>query len=106
MKAALILLSASILILLLIWWRSDIWFSNSTVDIRHHDTYFVIANFHFVFFVLLFLGTFYLLGTVLGTKFRNKIFIVLPIIFLVVDVYIFWNLYSSFHHSQNFAQLG
>lgn len=105
MKSALIFLAVSVLILLLIWWRCDVWFSNSTVDIHFHDTYFVIAHFYFVLFVILFLGTFSSLGGVIGTKFQNKIFIVSLIIFLVSDSYIIWNVYSSFHPSQNFSQL-
>jgi|SRR6478609_8844883 heme/copper-type cytochrome/quinol oxidase subunit 1 len=104
MKTALLFLFAAIVFLGLIYSRIDVWFNESTIDIHVHDTYFVIARWHAIFFIILFLGTFSFIGGIIGTKFQNKIFMVLLLIFLVVDFYIFWNFYNSFHHSQNFAQ--
>jgi hypothetical protein len=106
MKTAFLFLFISIVFLALIYSRVDVWFSPSTIDIHVHDTYFVIARRQAIFFIILFLGTFSSIGGVIGTKFGNKTFIVLLIIFVVVDIYIFWNLYSSFYHSQNFGQSG
>jgi hypothetical protein len=105
MKTALIFLGVAILILILLWSRVDVWFTDSTIDIHVHDTYFVIPRWHIIFFAILFLGTFSSLGGVIGTRFRNKFFIVFLIIFVVIDTYIIWHLYNSFHHSQSFSQL-
>lgn len=99
MKTALIFLAIAIVLLFLFWLKVDVWFGDSTIDIHFHDTYFVIACWHFILFVFLILGTFSSLGGIIGTKFKNKLFIAVLLIFLAVDAYIIWNLYSAFHHS-------
>ena len=96
MKTALIFLVVAILILLLLWFRTDVWFTNATVDIHFHDTYFVSTRFSFVVFVILFLGTLSSLGGIIGTRFRNKFFLFAFIIFSAADGYLIWNIYSSF----------
>ena len=97
MKTALIFLVVAILILILLWFRTDVWFTNSSVDIHFHDTYFVTTRFSFVLFVILFLGTLSSLGGVIGTRFGNRAFAILVLIFLLADAYVVWSMYSSFH---------
>jgi heme/copper-type cytochrome/quinol oxidase subunit 1 len=94
MKTAFIFLALSILLLILFWWRFDIWFSDSTIDIHVHDTYYVIARWHAVLVIILFLGTFSSFGGMIGTRFRNKFFLITLIIFFVADIYIAWQAYS------------
>lgn len=97
MKTALIFLVIAILILLLLWSRVDIWFGNSTIDIHIHDTYFVIARWHFILLIILILGSISSLGGVIGTRFQNKAFITFFFIFLAVDAFIAWEVYNLFH---------
>jgi cytochrome c oxidase subunit 1 len=94
MKTALIFLALAILLLVLFWWRFDVWFSDSTIDIHVHDTYYVIARWHAVLVTILFLGTFSSFGGVIGTRFRNKFFLIAVTIFLLADAYITWQVYS------------
>lgn len=99
MKSALIFLGVGILILILLCSRVDVWFTNSTVDIHVHDTYFVIARWHFILLIILILGTFSSLGGAIGTRFQNKAFIAFLFIFLAIDAFIVWKVYSLFHYS-------
>lgn len=98
MKTALIFLAVAILVLLLFYSGVDIWFTKTTIDIRFHDTYFVISHPHIFLVLLLYLGTFFFLGGIIGTRFRNKIFLTLFIVILAADIIIIWKVYSMFHH--------
>lgn len=96
MKTALAFLLVAISLLSLIWWRLDVYDSKSAVDIHFHDTYFVIYRPYIILVIFLFLGTIFSLGGTIGTRFRNKIFLIALIIFVAIDGYIIWNNYSSF----------
>jgi hypothetical protein len=95
MKTALIFLVVAILILVLLWSRVDIWFSESTIDIHVHDTYFVIARWHFILLIILILGTISSLGGVIGTRLRNKPFLISFLIFLAIDAYLYLSFFRS-----------
>ena len=92
MKTALAFLFISILILLFLLSKTDIFFGKSTVDIHVHDTYFVIDRLQFIFFIVLILGTVSSFGGVIGTRFRSKAFLIAFLIFLAADVYMFYPL--------------
>lgn len=96
MKTALIFLAIAVLLLVLIYSRVDIWFSESTIDIHIHDAYFVIARWHVILLITLFLGTFSSLGGVIGTRFHNKFFLIAFIFFIAFDLYIVWTVRSLF----------
>lgn len=96
MKAAVSFFVIGVLILVFLYFVSDISFQSSTVDIQVHDTYFVLTRFSFFLFVILFLGTFSSLGGVIGTRFKNTAFIVLFFILLLIDAYIVWSMNNSF----------
>jgi hypothetical protein len=96
MKTALIFLAIAVLLLVLVYSRIDIWFSESTIDIHIHDTYFVIARWHSIPLVILLLGTISSLRGAIGTKFQNKFFLIALILFIVVDLYVVWSVRSVF----------
>jgi heme/copper-type cytochrome/quinol oxidase subunit 1 len=92
MKTALAFLLISILVLLFLWSKTDIFFGRSTVDIHVHDTYFVIDRLQFILFIVLILGTLSSLGGVIGTRFRSKVFLIAFLSFLAADAYVFYPL--------------
>ena len=97
MRTALIFVAVAVLVLTLLYLLTDVWFRPSSIDIHVHDTYFVINRPHVLLLLLLYLGTFFLLGGTIGTKLKNKVFLILFLVFLAADVYLFWNVYSAFH---------
>jgi len=92
MKTALTFLLISILVLLFLWSKTDIFFSKSTVDVHVHDTYFVIDKLQFILFIVLIPGTLSTLGGVIETRFRSKAFLLVLLIFLAADAYVFYPL--------------
>lgn len=96
MKTALIFLGIAVLLLILIYSRVDIWFSESIIDIHIHDTYFVIARWQAILLIILFLGTFFSSGGVIGTRFHNKFFLIALVLFIAVDLYMVWSVRSMF----------
>lgn len=84
MKLAIGFLIIGIFLLSLFFHRSDIWIS-STIDIHLHDTYYVFDKWHFAIVVFIYLLSFFSLGGAIGTRFKNKKFLVTWIITLLVD---------------------
>ena len=99
MKTALIFLAIAVLLLVLLYSQVDVWIGNSTIDIHVHDTYFVVVRWEVILVIILFLGTFSSLGGVIGTRFHNKFFLIVFILFIAVDLYIVWSVYSLFKQS-------
>jgi heme/copper-type cytochrome/quinol oxidase subunit 1 len=97
MKTAVIFLAIAILLLVFIYARIDVWFSETTIDLHIHDTYFVIARWHAIFLIILFLGTLSSLGGVIGTRLQNKFFLIAFILFIAFDLYIVWTVRSLFN---------
>jgi len=87
MKTAFAFLFAGIILLIFLYSKGAIFFTGSTIDIHLHDTYYIIAYFHLIVLVVLFLGTLFAIGGILGTLLRNKYFIWMTFIFFLVDVF-------------------
>ncbi|HEY6953631.1 MAG TPA: hypothetical protein VI385_00230 [Flavisolibacter sp.] len=92
MKTALVFLAGAILLLVLVLWN-DVHFTNDTVDLHFYDTYFIVANSQVVLVIISFPGTLSSLGGVVGTRFRNKFFLIALMVFLLADAYILWTVY-------------
>jgi hypothetical protein len=87
MKGALIAFFIGIATLFFLYTSIDVYRSKETINIHWHDTYFVLSYTAVVVFVLLFLGTFFSIGGLVGSYFRSKLFWVLAVSFLAVDTY-------------------
>lgn len=64
------------------------WIWPETVDVHVYDTKYVVNGFDFFTPIVLFLGTLFLIGAVLGTKLRNRTVLILLILMLAVDTYV------------------
>jgi hypothetical protein len=93
MKTALVFLAGAILLLVFVLWNLDVHFTNDTVDLHFYDTYFIVANSQVVLAIISFSGTLSSLGGVIGTRFRNKFFLIALTVFLLADAYILWTVY-------------
>ena len=87
MKVAWITLSIGAVLLILFFSRAQLWVRKATIDIHVHDTYFIVPYLFLILFFFLFLGTFFTLGGLVGTSFRNKYFIGAFIFFALADAY-------------------
>jgi len=74
------------LVLLFFLLRGWMQFTPSTVDLHLFDTYLVITYVHFILFIVLVLGTFFSLGRTVATRFNNKYFLGLLLVFALADV--------------------
>lgn len=99
MKGALIALLIGIVILILLYSRMQIFSRQGTIDIHLHDTYFVLSYASVIVFMLLFLGTFFSIGGVIGTMFKSKLFLILAVLFTSVDTYYIVTLYKAFNNT-------
>src|SRR5689334_19819089 len=96
MKGALLLLVIGIALLLAIYFKLDIYRSQSTFDVHFHDTYIVLDNWLVIGFVTLFLGIFFSIGGLIGSRFTNKFFWFLSLLFLGVTAYYVLVYYKAF----------
>lgn len=87
MKGAFIALMIALAILILFLVASKIYSTQGTVDIQFHDTYFVLSHASVLVFILLFLGTLFSIGGIIGTHFKSTVFWVLLVAFICVDIY-------------------
>ena len=87
MKGAFIALFTGIILLCLFCLRLDIYRSSQTTAIHFHDTYFVLSNAFVFIFLFFFPGTFFSIGGLIDNHFRSRLFWVLTVLFLTVDVY-------------------
>ena len=87
MKGALVGLFVGIVLLILLYFKIDVYRSKGTIDIHLHDTYFVLSYSSVAIFILLFLGTFFSIGGMIGSIFKSKLFWILTILVLSIDAY-------------------
>jgi hypothetical protein len=87
MKGALTSLLLAIALLMLLYWKSDVFLTAKTIDIHLHDTYYIVSYKHLAAALFLFLGTFFSLGGLIRTRARSRLFLVLTILFVAVDAY-------------------
>ena len=96
MKGALIGLLISIILLFSLSFKMSTHRTKPTIDIHFHDTYFILSYTSVVIFLILFLGTFFTFGGTIGTNFKNKLFWVLALAFLGVDIFFIVRNYKLF----------
>ena len=96
MKGALIALFIGFTMLVLLSFGMNLRSSNGTFDIHVHDTFFVLSYAGGVVFSLLVLGTFFSVGGMLGTFFRDRFFLISALVFLSVDTYYIVYFYKAF----------
>lgn len=97
MKTAVVFLTIGIILLTIVSFKTNAKFAASTVDIHVHDTVFVVPYFYISILSLLFLGTLFSIGGVIGTKFRGKIFIILFLLCAAACGYIIWKVNQAFN---------
>jgi hypothetical protein len=96
MKGALISLGIGIILLLVFCSRISIYIGGSTFDVHFHDTYFVFSKWSVIILVTFFLGTFFWIGGLIGTRFRNKWVWLMALLFLGVTAYYVVFFYRAF----------
>ncbi|GAC1426859.1 MAG: hypothetical protein NVS1B13_19830 [Flavisolibacter sp.] len=94
MKTALIFLAIGLFLFFFFLTRGNVESSKETIDIHFHDTYYVIAKVHFYLFLFLFISTFSFIGGTIGTRFKNRGFLLGMVILLVVDIYLFIGMFD------------
>jgi phosphoglycerol transferase MdoB-like AlkP superfamily enzyme len=97
MKGAVVALFIGFALLVVLYFKINVNSSKATVDIYLHDTFFVLSYASVILFILLFLGTFFSIGGVIGSLFKSRLFWILTILFLSVDIYYFVMFYKAFN---------
>ena len=97
MKIAVILVVIGIALLGFYLYPAIVHLGSTTVDIHLNDTYFVIDNSHFVIAVALFLLTLFGFGGIMGTGVKNRMFLLIFFIALVLDGIVAWLVYHQFY---------
>ena len=95
MKIAVIFVVVGITLLGLFLYPAIFRSDSNTVDIHLSDTYFVIHKFYLVIAVGLFSLTLFGFGGVIGTGFKNKMFLFTFFIALLLDGLVAWWIYNQ-----------
>jgi hypothetical protein len=90
LRIGLYFLLFGILLIGIFSWRSDVFFRGGSIDIHTNDTYFVFAKSHVLIGVLVFLLFLFSLGGVIGSRLKNRVYIVLFLVASSFVVYIIW----------------
>ena len=86
-KGAYTALLLAIAVLLLFYLNMDIYTTKTTLDIHVQDTFFILSYTAVAFILFLLLGTFFVLGGLIGSRFESKLFWVLVLLFAIMDLY-------------------
>jgi hypothetical protein len=97
MKGALIGLFIGLTLLVFLYLKLAPYRSSSSFDIHVHDTYFVLNYLSAIGFCLIILGTFFAIGGIIGTQFKGKLFWILALLFLSIDIYYGVSFYKAFN---------
>ena len=100
MKGALIGFFIGLTLLIFFYFKTDIYKSKGTIDIHFHDTYFVLNYLSVIVFAILFLGTFFSVGGIIGNYFKSRLFWVLAVLFLSIDFYYIATFYKAFKDAE------
>jgi heme/copper-type cytochrome/quinol oxidase subunit 1 len=95
MKVAVGFLLVGMIVLGLLLCQSAVRLAQTTIDLHVHDTYFVISYVVFVPLVLLALLALFALGGVIGTRCKNRYFLVTFLIALALNGWLYWHFFSS-----------
>lgn len=87
MKGAWIAFFIALSLLFLLCVTAKIYNTSGTIDLQLHDSYFILSYATVIIFILLFLGTFFSIGGIIGTRFKSIVFWVLLLVFLSIDIY-------------------
>ena len=93
MRTALVFLAIGILLLLLLYSRVHVWFTDLSIIIHFHDTYYVVSRSEVVLATISFLGSLSAFGGAVGTRFRNKFFLIALAVFVMAGAYFVWTIY-------------
>jgi heme/copper-type cytochrome/quinol oxidase subunit 1 len=96
MRTGLLFAILGLLLLVLLLSRGGMQLTASTVDIHLFDTYFVMTYFHFVLLFMMVLGSFFSIGAVVGTRFRNAYFLGMLLLFVLADTFMIWKMKDLF----------
>ena|SRR4028119_1969449 len=97
MKSALVSLLIGMGMLLTLYSYWEIYRTRSTFEVHFHDTYYVLSHGSLIVFVLLFLGTFFSMGGLVGTRFKSKLFGILTLISISVGAYYVVSFYKAYN---------
>lgn len=100
MKGALIALLIGAVLLVFFCFTLEIYRGKATIDVHWRDTFFVLSYPSAAVFVVLFLGTFFSTGGIIGTHFKSVWFVLLGLLFLSADTYCVVHLYRTLHNRE------
>jgi hypothetical protein len=92
------LMAIALLMLAFIWLSG--YKTESSFDVHIRDTWYILDYSIAIVFSILLIGTFFSIGGVIATHFKNKLFVILLVIFLSLDFFIIASFYISFTSSE------
>lgn len=82
-----------IALLIFVYFKTAVYATKESLDFHLHDTYFVLSYPFAIGFVVLFLGIFFSVGGIIGSRFKGKLFWMMLLLFLAAG---FWYFFPFF----------